>query len=625
NVSGISISGTDAANYTANTTASTTADITARALTVSAAGVNRAYDGTTDATVTLSDNRVAGDSLSSSYTGASFANKNAGTAKTVTVNGITISGTDAANYTANTTTTTTANITAKALTVTGITANDKVYSGTTAATLNAGGATLVGVVSGDTVTPNSGSASGAFADKNVGAGKTVNVSGLALGGTDAANYSPTQPTTTANITKATLTVIADNKTRTASASNPALTATYTNFVGGETLATSAVSGSPALSTTTTNVVGTYPISISAGTLSAGNYGFTFVDGVLTVTADAATKLLVLLPGESAAPGTATGKTGTPFAQVAGTAIANGIVVNAVDANWNLAGNAVPNVTITASDSNATIADDNSASTGNMTLVSGTRTLSSLTFKTAGTRTITASATGLTSSTSGNITVNSGAFTKLQLLVPGESAAPGSATGKTGTPSGQIAGVSFDVTVNAVDANWNVVNSVSDVIDLSSIDLGASLPPDAALVSGTGNFTLAFGTNGSFTLTASDSSDGSKMASTSPAIAVSPAQFTPATGGGAIAADGATGAFTTLTGPAYTENASANAGTGTIILNAPAGFVFDTGGTAPTVLITRVAGSGKNILNINDVASGTSAAITSRTTNQIVFTISAPSA
>src|SRR5204863_2051404 len=55
-VSGISISGADAANYTFNTTASTTASITARALTVSATGVNKVYDGTTAATVTLSDN-----------------------------------------------------------------------------------------------------------------------------------------------------------------------------------------------------------------------------------------------------------------------------------------------------------------------------------------------------------------------------------------------------------------------------------------------------------------------------------------------------------------------------------------------------------------------------------------
>src|SRR5439155_25038401 len=99
---GLSLSGADAANYTVNMTASTTANITGRALTVSATGVNKTYDGNTNATVTLSDNRVAGDVLSSSYTSASFVNKNVGTAKTVNVSGIAISGADAANYTANT-------------------------------------------------------------------------------------------------------------------------------------------------------------------------------------------------------------------------------------------------------------------------------------------------------------------------------------------------------------------------------------------------------------------------------------------------------------------------------------------------------------------------------------------
>ena len=117
-VSGITISGADAGNYTFNASATTTADITARALTVTATGVNKVYDGTTTATVTLSDNRVAGDVLADSYTTASFADKNVGTGKTVTVSGITISGTDAGNYTFNTTATTTADITARALTVT---------------------------------------------------------------------------------------------------------------------------------------------------------------------------------------------------------------------------------------------------------------------------------------------------------------------------------------------------------------------------------------------------------------------------------------------------------------------------------------------------------------------------
>src|SRR5207253_126061 len=133
-VTGISISGADAANYTANTTASTTADITPRALTVSAAGVNKLYDGTTVASVTLSDNRVAGDLLTDAYVAASFADKNVGTAKTVSVTGISISGADAANYTANTTASTTADITQSAITVSATGVN-KVYDGTTDATV----------------------------------------------------------------------------------------------------------------------------------------------------------------------------------------------------------------------------------------------------------------------------------------------------------------------------------------------------------------------------------------------------------------------------------------------------------------------------------------------------------
>jgi hypothetical protein len=66
----------------------------------------------------------------------------------------------------------------------------------------------------------------------------------------------------------------------------------------------------------------------------------------------------------------------------------------------------------------------------------------------------------------------------------------------------------------------------------------------------------------------------------------------------------------LTGPSYSENASGNVGTGTILLNAPAGFLFDTSGTAPTMLVTRLTGSGSNGNNINGVASGTAVAMTS---------------
>src|SRR5207247_728464 len=74
-------------------------------------------------------------------------------------------------------------------------ANISPYDRNTTATLNFGSAALVGVVSGDTVTLNTNSAVGAFTTPTVGTAKSVTVSGLSLSGTDAANYTLTQPTT----------------------------------------------------------------------------------------------------------------------------------------------------------------------------------------------------------------------------------------------------------------------------------------------------------------------------------------------------------------------------------------------------------------------------------------------
>ena len=84
----------------------------------------------------------------------------------------------------------------------------------------------------------------------------------------------------------------------------------------------------------------------------------------------------------------------------------------------------------------------------------------------------------TANTSPSIPVSAGAFTKLQILAPGESAAPGTTTGKTGTAAAQTAGASFNVTVKAVDANWNLVTSANGsgfTIHVVSSDPNATLP------------------------------------------------------------------------------------------------------------------------------------------------------
>jgi hypothetical protein len=86
-----------------------------------------------------------------------------------------------------------------------------------------------------------------------------------------------------------------------------------------------------------------------------------------------------------------------------------------------------------------------------TAVNGVATFANLSHNVANTINLTFSSSGLSGATSDNIVVNAGAFTKLQLLVPGETAAPGTAGGKSGTPSGQSVGVGFEATVNAVDA------------------------------------------------------------------------------------------------------------------------------------------------------------------------------
>ena len=66
------------------------------------------------------------------------------------------------------------------------------------------------------------------------------------------------------------------------------------------------------------------------------------------------------------------------------------------------------------------------------------------------------------------------FTQLQILLPGETNAPGTATGKIGTPIPQsIAGT--DVTVNAVDASFHIVGGVTDSIRLTTSDESAFLP------------------------------------------------------------------------------------------------------------------------------------------------------
>jgi|GEM_PF-6392521 len=265
-ITGISISGTDAVNYTFNTTATASANITAKALVVAATGNNKAYDGNATATVSLSDNRVSGDILSLTNTAATFNNKNVGLNKTVSVTGIGISGTDAGNYTFNTMASAAADITAKALMITA-TASDKVYDGNANAMVSLNDDRLMGDVLNVTNT------AATFNNKNVGVNKTVSVTGIGISGTDAVNYTfNTMASGTANITAKALVITATTNNKVYDGNANATVSLSDNRVTGDVLTV--------INTTTTfdnkNVGTNKAVNVSGISISGtdvGNYTF----------------------------------------------------------------------------------------------------------------------------------------------------------------------------------------------------------------------------------------------------------------------------------------------------------------------------------------------------------------
>jgi hypothetical protein len=107
---------------------------------------------------------------------------------------------------------------------------------------------------------------------------------VAVGSMAAANYSFSFSGSTLTVTKAALTVTANNLSMKKGAAVPTLTYTMAGFSTGDTQA-NATTGAPKLTTTATksSAVGNYPITVTAGTLAATNYTFSYVNGTLTVT------------------------------------------------------------------------------------------------------------------------------------------------------------------------------------------------------------------------------------------------------------------------------------------------------------------------------------------------------
>ena len=96
------------------------------------------------------------------------------------------------------------------------------------------------------------------------------------------NYTISYVAGTLAVTKAAVTVTANDATRAYGAANPTLTVSYAGFVNGDTAASLTTPPSVSTAATSTSGVGTYAITPS-GAVSA-NYTFTYVNGTLTVSA-----------------------------------------------------------------------------------------------------------------------------------------------------------------------------------------------------------------------------------------------------------------------------------------------------------------------------------------------------
>ena len=160
-----------------------TVEITAKALTISGVSASdRVYNGLTSVAVTGGSlvGVESGDTVTLGGTATgTVVSAAVGTGKAVTVAGYSLSGGDALNYSVTQPTGVTVAITAKALTISEVSATDRVYNGTTAVAVTGG--SLVGVESGDTVTLG-GTPSGTVASAAVGDGKAVTVTGYTLSG-----------------------------------------------------------------------------------------------------------------------------------------------------------------------------------------------------------------------------------------------------------------------------------------------------------------------------------------------------------------------------------------------------------------------------------------------------------
>lgn len=303
-ISALTLGGTEGTNYAVNLAGapSATAAITAKGLTIGGGftASDKLYDGTTSATIssnTLSLVGVeSGDAVSLSGVTATFATATVGGGKTVSLSAANLTGGDAGNYTLTLSgaPTATASITSAGGTLTiggAFTANDKVYDGAVTATGTTTGLTLIGVNAPDVVTI--ASATLAFQSAGAASGKTVVITGITLGGADAALYAVNlagAPTATAAVTAKGLTLVGVSGvsrpfdgTTVATLSG---TASYVGLIAGENFA---VVGTPSAAFAAPSVGSAKPIVVTGYQAPNANYSVTQPGGLsANVTARAVT-------------------------------------------------------------------------------------------------------------------------------------------------------------------------------------------------------------------------------------------------------------------------------------------------------------------------------------------------
>ncbi|HWE83508.1 MAG TPA: Ig-like domain repeat protein, partial [Terracidiphilus sp.] len=262
------------------------------------------------------------------------------------------------------------------------------------------------------------------------------------------------------------------------------------FTAPFTGATAFFSNSTTTITGNTNASGQISEAVSAGS-TAGGYSVTATAGTASINFS-----LANLVGPPKSVSVVSGNNQSTFDTAA---FGSPLVVNVTDAGNNPLSGATVTFTPPSSGPTAIFAGGVNTAT---TDVTGTATSAVLAANNqVGGYTV--SATSGTASTSFQLTNTLGPV--MQLIVT--------------APNSAFTAVPMQFTVNALDAGNNLVTTDNDMLQFSSSDIAASLPPSGTLVNGTGTFAATLNTvPGPQTISATDT--GNSIAGTSAGINVS---------------------------------------------------------------------------------------------------------